>query len=290
MATIERRLTKGNKVRYRAQIRRRGFPTLSETFARKTDAVEWAETREREMQRGTFVDRREAERHTFGETLDKYVAEVMPRKPKSAAQQIPQCDWWRSKLGDKLLSSVRKTDILALRAELVTRTSASNANRYMSLLSHVFTVAVVEWEWLEASPIKGIKRLPEPRGRVRFLDDNERAALLRECRKSPAKELYPAVLLLLTTGARKNEVMSLKWSNIDFARGTIAIEDSKNKESRSVPLVGPAVNALREWGRIRRLDTPLVFPASRYPNRPAKIDRPFGIALKAAGIEDFSDS
>ena len=47
----------------------------------------------------------------------------------------------------------------------------------MAALSHAFTVAVMEWGWLEDSPIRKVAKSREPRGRIRFLDDDERNRL-----------------------------------------------------------------------------------------------------------------
>lgn len=56
--------------------------------------------------------------------------------------------------------------------------SSSTVVRYMAVLSHAFTIAVKEWGWVEDSPISKVSKPKEPRGRVRFLDDEERERLL----------------------------------------------------------------------------------------------------------------
>jgi integrase len=55
----------------------------------------------------------------------------------------------------------------------------------------------------------------EPRGRTRFLAQEERERLLDECKKSPLSLLYPIVVLALSTGMRKGEVMNLRWEDVD---------------------------------------------------------------------------
>ncbi len=59
--------------------------------------------------------------------------------------------------------------------------SPATVNRYLTSLSHAFSVAVREWEWLEQSPVRNLKKLQEPRGRVRFLSGEERGRLLAAC-------------------------------------------------------------------------------------------------------------
>ena len=83
--------------------------------------------------------------------------------------------------------------------------------RYMAALSHAFTIAVKEWEWLDDSPLRKVSKPQEPRGRVRFLSDEEREILLASCKQSKAPYLYPLVVLALSTGARRGELLGLTW-------------------------------------------------------------------------------
>ena len=59
--------------------------------------------------------------------------------------------------------------------------SPATVDKYIKNLSHAFTVAVNEWGWLEDNPVKKVKSPKLPRGRVRFLDDDERQRLLTAC-------------------------------------------------------------------------------------------------------------
>jgi integrase len=161
----------------------------------------------------------------------------------------------------------------------------SIANRYLAALSHLLTVAVKEWHWLERNPMLQVGKLKESKGRTRYLSDGEREALLAECKKHQA--FYVAVVLALSTGARKSEIMGLRWAYADLSRGLITLEETKNGETRSIPLAGSALNLLREWGKVRRIDTDHVFPSRHNPEQPIDLRRPWEEALKRAGIQDF---
>src|SRR5262249_21927858 len=76
----------------------------------------------------------------------------------------------------------------------------STVRRYLAVLSHAFTVAVQEWEWLNGSPFHKVSKPKEPRGRVRFLSEDERERLLEACRQSRNKYLHIVVVLALSTG------------------------------------------------------------------------------------------
>jgi integrase len=145
---------------------------------------------------------------------------------------------------------------------------------------------VKEFQWTQVNPLSRIARLKEPRGRIRFLSDDERDTLLKECEDSDHPHLYAVVILALSTGARKNEILNLRWPDIDLPRQAFTIHDTKNNDRRRLPLSGLALKLIRRKSKIRRLDCDFVFAQQRNP-KPADIDREFARARDAAGIKDF---
>jgi integrase len=89
------------------------------------------------------------------------------------------------------------------------------------------------------------KRRRESSGRVRFLDDSERERLLATCRVSEWPGLYPLVLLALTTGARRGELIELKWSDVDLKAGRATLRVTKNRDPRTLALTGRALEEVR---------------------------------------------
>jgi len=131
-----------------------------------------------------------------------------------------------------------------------------------------------------------VKKSKEPRGRVRFLSDDERKALLQSCKDSDSRNLYAIVVLALSTGMRQGEILGLTWDVVNLKKGQITLHDTKNSETRSVPVTGVALQLLKDHAKVRRLDTTLVFP-SRKGDKPADIRSAWLSALDRAGIEDF---
>jgi len=292
VAYIEKREAKNGPVRYRALIRLKGHPPQSATFGRKTDAKKWVQQTEAAIREGRYFKSAVAKRHTGEELIDRYVQEILPRKPKSISSQYQQLMWWRGQLGSRSLADITPQFVVQCRSKLGNEPvrggvrGPGTINRYMAVLSHVFTVAIREWGWLEDNPIRKITRLKEPRGRVRFLSDDERKRLLDACRESRSPFLYPAVVVALSTGMRKNEVLGLRWKCVDLARRVMVIDETKNDERRAIPLAGLA---LREIGRLaeeRDPDCPFVFP-SKGGAAPVDIRTPWETALRRAQIEDF---
>ncbi len=112
--------------------------------------------------------------------------------------------------------------------------SPCTVNRELALLSHLLRLAHEEWNALPELP--RIRRLEEPQGRLRWLDPDEEARLLAECRRSRNAQLYAITVLALETGMRQGEVFGLTWERIDFSRGVIQLEVTKSGRRREIPM------------------------------------------------------
>jgi len=99
--------------------------------------------------------------------------------------------------------------------------------------------------------------------------------------------LYPCVVLAISTGMRQAELMELVWSDINLKDGFLILHETKNGERRRVTLAGACLELLREHAKLRRLDTKLLFPSSRNPQKPIDLRKAFLNALEAAQINDF---
>ncbi len=110
--------------------------------------------------------------------------------------------------------------------------SGSTSNRYRSWIHRLFNIAIRRG-LLTSNPVNGIERFPE-QPRVRWLEPSEAQTLLEVC--DPI--LRPIVLCALHTGARRGELMSLKWDDIDFDRNeiTISSDSSKSGRGRRIPM------------------------------------------------------
>lgn len=287
MATIRERKTGNGEVRYQAQVRLKGFPPQNATFNRKTDAKRWIQQTEASIREGRHFKTTEAKKRTLGELIERYIRDVLPSKPKSMNAQGRQLRWWKKELGNYSLAEITPPLLSETRDKLHKGRQPATVVRYMAALSHAFTIAANEWEWLNDNPMRKVRRPKEPRGRVRFLSDEERRRLLDACKASDCKQLYPVVVLALSTGMRQMEVMGITWADIDLQRGYIILHETKNGERRSVPLVAHAKELIQGMAKVRRLDTNLVFFSDSKPTAPVFIRTPWGKALKEAEIEDF---
>ena len=295
MASITKR--EGKKgVSYKVTIRTVNCPTQTATFKRLTDAKRWAAEIETAIHQGQHFKTIEAKKHTLTETIDKYIRVELPKKPKSLEKQKAQLEWWKQQVGRKTLLDITAPVLAECKERLLegttyrgTTRSGATANRYLAALSHVFTKSV-EWGWMDSNPISKVSREKESAGRVRFLSDDERERLLEACKGSRNRQLYLIVMLALSTGARQGEIMGLTWEDVSFEHRRLILRDTKNGETRAVPLVGDACELLKEHSAVRRIDTQLVFPrvnGGKNSNRPMSIREAWDYAVEGAKIENF---
>ena len=293
MAAIEPRRADDGSLSYRVKVRLKGHPAATGTFQRLTDAKRWAQSTEAAIHEGRYFKTAKAKRHTLGDLVDRYIKEVLPIKPKNASNTKQHLVWWQSKLGAYALSDVTSALIVKCRNELLattTRRGTKMANgtvvRYMASLSHAFSLAVKDWQWIDDSPLRKVTKPKEPRGRERFLSDSERDALLQACRVSTSRFLYTVVVLALSTGMRRGEIMSLRWTQVDLVNGRILLFETKNDTSRAVPLAGRALAMMTDLAQERGLETDLVF-YGEVVNQPVDLTKPWTTALAKAKVTNF---
>src|SRR5262245_39063005 len=180
MATIERRASHGQTVYY-AKVRRKGYPPQSATFHKLSDARRWAQMTEGAIVEGRYFPQSETKRHTGRDLLERYRNDALPQKrPSTVYNQVYQLQWWEAQLGDYALSDITPALIVKYRDNLARTRENSTVRRYLAVLSHAFSLAL-EWQWVYENPVQKVRKPKEPRGRVRFLSDDERQHLLDAC-------------------------------------------------------------------------------------------------------------
>ena len=240
MATIRER----GPYQWQAQILRKGQSPQYKTFNNKADAEKWARQVEAEMDRGVFVSRKEAEKTTLCEALDRYENEVGVKK-KGHWQEKYKIDFWRkSSFGKRSLAALRPVDLAAWRDQYLKDHSPSTVNRLLIVLSHVFTIAVKEWGMGGLlNPVQQIRRPQNAKARDRRFLPGEEKAVLNSC-LAYGGSLHSIVRLTIETGMRRSELAGMNWNLVDLKKRTVTLPDTKNGEKRNVPLSPEAVRIL----------------------------------------------
>jgi len=245
MGTITKRTSRGEVV-YQAKVRRTGFPALSRTFPDKRLAEAWIQEQELSQARGSFVDPSSARGTSLADLLDRYEAEVTPRKRGAEVEGFHLRALKRSKLAEFAVGNLTAEAVRQYRDERLGEVAGSTVNRELGILHHVLEHARKEWDIaLPRNPVSDVARAKNPPARDRRLTSDEEAALLAACDKSRGGFLRDVVLLAIETGMRQGELVGLAWERVDFERRTVRLLLTKNGEGRGVPLSSRAEAALR---------------------------------------------
>ena len=293
MATFRKHVAKDGSASFTVRIRIKGAPEVTKTFSRLTDARQWAENTQSAIKERRYFRTRESERRTVSDLIERHRPDIESDPKKVSAGRLTHLDWWDKEVGHLILADLLPANITEARDKLGRentvrgrRRSLATVNRYLATLSHALSVAVREWGWLPDSPMRNVRKNSEPKGRVRFLDKDEKARLLEACSESANPYLVDIVVLAISTGMRQNEILTLRWKDVDLQRGHITLHDTKNGDRRGVPLTGHALGLLRNRDKVRRIDSPYLFPGNDR-KRPAVIRKAWDTVVKKSKLTDF---
>jgi integrase len=203
--------------------------------------------------------------HRFVSVVGDFIERHAKRKTRSWEQtrQILNREFVAI-LGKRDIGAVEKRDISRILEQIVERGSPSAANHAFRVVRKFFNWCL-EQGLIDASPVLGLKASARTVDRDRVLSDAE----LRSIWISSSALRYPygtVVKLLLLTGQRRDEVVSMRWDELDLTTGhwTIPGTRTKNGKPNEVPLSPPAVELLTatpHWV------SEFVFPARGRPER-----------------------
>lgn len=246
--------------RWRARIRRKGYPERSSTFGSKAEAQAWARSIEQQIDRGVLLDTREASQTTLGEALRRYLREITPGKKGWKPETVRIRQWLTDPLAMRPLIQIRGTDLAAYRDKRAADGMGPNSIRLeLAIISHLYTVARTEWR-MEGltNPVEAIRKPKAPKARTRRLLQGEEATLLSRA----GTPLRQALILALETAMRRGELAALRRDQIDRKRRVAALLDTKNGDAREVPLSTAALAAIDDLPA--RLDGWLFGPPEQF--------------------------
>jgi integrase len=200
---------------------------------------------------------------TLGGLFAQYMsrhAEVHNRRPDKMRSNFRL---YLSSWSTRKLSHIRRGDVQALHAKLGREKGRVTANIAVRLLRALFNKAI-EWEmWDKPNPAKGIKLFKE-KSRERFLQPDEVPRFFRALADEPNETIRDYLVMSLLTGARRSNVLMMRWDEINLQRREWRIPTTKSDEEYTVPLLPEAVALLE-----RRLPdasaadaSPYVFPGT----------------------------
>ena len=267
MAQIIRRLDNKGNPKYTARIRLQGRQVV-QTFSAKKDATAWARETETAIERGEYGTGAATKKRTVSALIEDFKKEKLPDYA-TADKLGQQLDWWGEQIGKIAVQKLTPVDIAEardnLRKKIAKRTGQplnnKTVNRYLAALSTLMKYGIQEKMLRRDNPVRVLSRLKERKAEPQFIGTREDLDALRKAATSDADPMALSLILVtLNTGMRLGELCRLRWSHVDLKAGLLHIPVTKNGQPRTVRLAGAALDALKEWGRVRRLASDLVFP------------------------------
>ena len=197
---------------------------------------------------------------TLEELFDMFMERYSKRTKKSwkyDEREIPKhlgC-WFNRKI-----STITKPQIQKLHEKISIENGMYQANRTLERLKSMYNRAI-DWGWEGTNPCNGIKKNKEVK-RDRFLRPDELPRFFTALQNETNEVARNYIWMLLLTGARKTNVLAMRWEEIDFALGMWRIPDTKNGEPVNIPLVSAAIELLNSIERKNEW----VFPSPILPN------------------------
>jgi integrase len=193
-----------------------------------------------EIESGAAVD---PTRITLREYLDRFENDwvALHTTPASAQRYKLSLAYARKHLGSRRLQDIRPADLAAFYAAL-SRSLAPRTVRHAHLVLHKALAQAKLWGLLRDNPADLAKPPPVPEGEVSILQPDQARELLERLR---GHRLYMLAALALASGARRNELLALRWRDIDLEAGRMRIEQALEQANGVVRVKAPKTRAGR---------------------------------------------
>jgi integrase len=241
---------------WQAKIRRHGWPSQSKTFDRKQDAEAWSRAVEREMDVGSFIQRKDAERTTFADAAERYSQEVLP-KLRSAVEGGYLLAKLVERFGSFSLSSISPAMLSAYRDERLQSVSPQTVRHELGMVSRVFKACAMDWGIAlpNGIPTALVRKPKGDNARERRLEGIEEPLLLDALATCEHPWPRAAMVLAIETAARQSELLSLTWSRVDLSRRVARLKGKgggitkSGDDFRDIPLSSQAIECLNALPR-----------------------------------------
>ena len=194
---------------------------------------------------------------TLGDLLSEYMERYARIHKKSWKEDQKQFDRYMKKFSGRKLSSLQPSDFQRLHHKIGADHGHYAANRLLSLLRAIYNRAK-EWGfWDKDNPTQGIKKFKE-KSRDRFLQADELPKFFQALEEEENDIMRDYFLVSLLTGARRANVLAMRWSDVNLERGEWRIEETKTGDAQTIPLTSEVIDILQR--RKKQADSIFVFP------------------------------
>ncbi|MBR57009.1 MAG: integrase, partial [Myxococcales bacterium] len=234
MATIRKRTG-----RYHVQIRKNGYPAVTQTFTSITAAKKWVKAAESDMERRLFQPVSDI---TVGEILNRYQRTILPKHRGGSRHEPYRIRHLKLAFGKLSISDLTPSHVARYRDTRLAAVTMATVRRELVILRSALNIAMKDWGVsLPSNPVSQISLQKADKARTRRLEAGEEQKLVFGWNA----EVGRIIVLALETGMRRGEILGVKKSHIDFSLRTLFIPSTKTDSPRTVPLSSAAINALR---------------------------------------------
>jgi integrase len=187
-------------------------------------------------------------------------------------------------LGAQPVDRIKNEEISELLRAMRDKGYASGTtNRVLILLRYIYNLGR-KWRvaGMAQNPTLGLSTAPDVQ-RDRFLSAEETQRLIAAIGEDENQTAAQAIMLLLLTGGRRNEITQARWEYVNWERRTLLVPLSKSGKPRAIALNGPALALLRA---VPRSDNPYIFPSPVNGKPSASLFFPWDRIRKRAGLAD----
>ncbi|MEO8803334.1 MAG: site-specific integrase [Rudaea sp.] len=232
---------------------------------------------------------------SLSSAFNRYLHEISPqKKPSTRLRDASRVAVIAKSLGKYSLAAITPAVVAGYRDErLALGKSTTTVRLELALLSHTFTIAIKEWRLgLVQNPVSNTRKPTPAPGRERRLSANEEERLLAACDAYSNPMLGWLVRLAIETTMRMGEMLGLTLADVDLPRRIAHVRDSKNGESRTIPLSMLATQVLREAidNPTRPDDTNLIFfgnPGRDGKRKPYQFSKIWKNIINSLGLKDL---
>jgi integrase len=232
----------------------------------------------------TVAKRAKRDEPTIKELFTHWLEHHAKLHKKTWRQDEQQFERYFATLRNRKLSAIAKSDVQAWHAKIGESAGKYAANRALALLRAVFNAADA-FAFEGNNPAARVKMYREEK-RDRFLQPSELPKFFAAIKADPNEAVRDYFMLCLFTGARRGNVLSMRWADLDLAQALWRIPDTKQGRVHHVPLSEPALAILNR--RIKSADASgFVFPSHGKRGHIAETKAGWSRIIERAGLENL---
>lgn len=255
------------------------IPGVDPSRVTRQDALKALSIRKAQIAEGKFEIAQTKKPLIFDRLLERHL-EWTKDNHKEPERDFAAAKPLLSFFGGKLISNINlwQVDKYKSQRKALGR-KPETINKELGVLRRMFNLAI-EWKVISSNPVKGIKLLQIPKYIPRVLKEDEFEKLY----KAASYHFKPILLCAYLTGMRRGEIAKLRWEDVDFGDGYIFVKETKNNESRAIPIDAQLMDTLLKLQKNSKSQYVFTTHEGKHYTSNTAWKRAWSTALRRSGI------